>query len=219
MLKMQNDRTVRWRHLVEASAAGAAMILFALFLHSEWPLVLLAPFGLLVTVLAISHFFATSDLFADTFGLTRLSHKAWLYSALGVLMGAGAAIAYRLNMGWSPVPGTLGRFALLAGMIGLTEGLIYRGYIQGRLRSLGPVAAVTLVALFYSIYKYILFAIPSPPPGTDVAILALITFLGSLIGGAMRELSGSVVPPIAAHVAWDVVVYGELSRAPWWVWS
>jgi hypothetical protein len=25
--------------------------------------------------------------------------------------------------------------------------------------------------------------------------------------------------PLAAHGAFDLVVYGELARAPWWVWN
>jgi hypothetical protein len=35
----------------------------------------------------------------------------------------------------------------------------------------------------------------------------------------LREFAGGVLPPVAAHVLFDLVVYGERVEAPWWVWS
>jgi len=35
----------------------------------------------------------------------------------------------------------------------------------------------------------------------------------------MREVSGSVIPPVIAHALFDIIVYGGASLAPVWIWS
>jgi hypothetical protein len=39
-----------------------------------------------------------------------------------------------------------------------------------------------------------------------------------VIFGLLRQVSGSVAPSMVAHAAFDLLVYGALARAPWWVW-
>jgi membrane protease YdiL (CAAX protease family) len=195
------------------------MELFAVFLHRSGPSGWLAPVGLLVAALAIIHCFTAADFSFQTFGFTRFSTKVWLITALGALGGIVTGIMYRWRLGYSLVPDHWGWFALLAGLIGSVEELVYRGYIQGRLGNLGPVLAVVVAALYHAAYKWVLFVVPPPPEGTNLLMLAVIPFAGGLFKGALREITGSVAPPVAAHASWDVIVYGELSRAPWWVWS
>jgi len=36
--------------------------------------------------------------------------------------------------------------------------------------------------------------------------------------GATRAITGSVVPAVVAHIAFDFVVYGAVGESPWWVW-
>jgi membrane protease YdiL (CAAX protease family) len=45
------------------------------------------------------------------------------------------------------------------------------------------------------------------------------TFVGGVVLGLLRQISDSVVPPIVAHAVFDLLVYGALVRAPWWVWG
>ena len=45
------------------------------------------------------------------------------------------------------------------------------------------------------------------------------TLVGGLAFGLIRELSGGVLAPLAAHAAFDLIVYAELAEAPWWVWA
>jgi membrane protease YdiL (CAAX protease family) len=52
----------------------------------------------------------------------------------------------------------------------------------------------------------------------NIGFLAAGTFAVGLILGVFKERSGSVWPPVTAHVLFDIVVYGEYGSAPWWVW-
>ncbi len=126
---------------------------------------------------------------------------------------------YRWSCARALFPGALLGFAPLAALIGGTEEIVYRGYVQGRARRLGVFPAVVLASLCHAAYKCALFALPASPVQTDFLFLATWTFLGGLVFGALRELAGSIAPALAAHACFDIVVYGDLAQAPWWVWS
>ena len=113
----------------------------------------------------------------------------------------------------------LGSFAAVAAAIGVTEELVYRGYVQGRLRALGPLAAAILAAVGHTAYKCALFALPPLAVEIDLPFLALGTLVVGVGFGALRERSRSVLPALAAHACFDVLVYGQGAQAPWWVWS
>jgi len=79
--------------------------------------------------------------------------------------------------------------------------------------------AVMLAAAAHTAYKAALFAFPPEGVVIDLEFLAVWTLIGGVVFGALRELSGSVLPPLAAHVVFDIVVYGGSVQAPWWVWG
>ncbi len=91
-----------------------------------------------------------------------------------------------------------GRWASLAlAPIVLGEELVWRGSVQGALAGrLGRAAGVPLAALAY--------ALAHVPLGSPV--LLLVAFGCGLAWGALRALTGSLVPPLVAHLAWDVLV-------------
>jgi membrane protease YdiL (CAAX protease family) len=91
--------------------------------------------------------------------------------------------------------------------------------MQGRLKVLGGPTAVVSAALAHTVYKCALFALRDSPVEIDFAMLAIGTLAGGLVFGALREGARSVWPAVAAHAFFDVVAYGDLARAPWWVWS
>jgi membrane protease YdiL (CAAX protease family) len=152
-------------------------------------------------------------------GLAARTRRGAVLLVVGVVLGAGLGVLYRAFGGWPALPGDLARLALAAAMIGATEELAYRGYVQGRLRGLGWVAAVALAALAHTAYKSALFAFPEAAVQIDFRFLAVWTFVGGCVFGMLRQFSGSVLPPVAAHVLFDLVVYGDRVEAPWWVWS
>jgi len=71
----------------------------------------------------------------------------------------------------------------------------------------------------HAAYKTALFVWPPAPVAVDLVAILALTFIGGLVLGLLREASNSVLPPVAAHVAFDFVVYGALDQAPWWVWG
>ena len=160
--------------------AAAGMCLFALFIHKGFPLVLLAACGLLTTGSAILWSLKKAPSPAATLGLSRFTGSVGAFAVLGCVLGVALGIAYRLKYGGGLLPSALGRFAPMAVLIGSTEEIVFRGYIQGRVRHLGPVWAVVLGALCHTAYKCALFALVPAAADVSIWILAAGTFLGGL---------------------------------------
>lgn len=133
------------------------------------------------------------------------------------VFGGLLAVWYRFAQGRGLLPGTLGWFAFPAVGIGLAEELAYRGFVQGSLVRLGGVAACVLAALAHAGYKTCLFALPPEGVAVRLVPLAGLTLAGGVVFGLSRWKTGSVAPAILAHVAFDVLAYGDLPAAPWWV--
>ena len=205
--------------LLEAFAAATGMGLFALFAHSGFPLVLLAGTGLLATTLAIIHSYRSERRLPKILGFTEFTKATAAYLILGCALGALLGISYRVNSNMGILPAGLGSFVFAAAIIGAAEEVLYRGFIQGRLQGLGRMVAPVLAAVAHTAYKLALFALPPEGIVIDYSFLALGTFGAGVIVGILREISGSVLPPIGGHVMFDIIVYGENISAPWWVWS
>lgn len=208
------------RHVAEAAAASAGMVLFALTVHCRLPWSLLAAVGLAVAAGAIGVSLAGATSVRTLLGIARPTLKTLLMIAAGLLVGGGLAAVYRLHAGLPALPaGGLEAFVLLACLIGAAEEVVYRGYVQGRLSRLGWPAAVVLAAAAHAAYKTALFAFPAAPYEVVCVPLAFWTLLGGIAFGLLRQFSGSLLPPVAAHAAFDLVVYGAIAEAPWWVWG
>jgi len=143
---------------------------------------------------------------------------AWC--ATGLALGAGLAVWYRVYLGCAAWPSDLRAFAPTALLIGGAEELVYRGYMQGRLRPLGSTGTVLATSAFHAAYKGALFAGPrgAASAGTLVVLVGFTFGVGALLG-VMRERSGSLWPCLLTHGLFDVLVYGETPMAPWWVWG
>jgi membrane protease YdiL (CAAX protease family) len=212
------------RHAAEAVAASAGMVLFALTVHSGLPWTLLGAAGLVAAAAAIGLSLARAPSACTLLGIARpsanASAKTLLMIAAGLLVGGGLAVVYRLYVGLAAVPaGGIEAFVFLACLIGAAEEVVYRGYVQGRLSGLGWPAAVVLAAVAHAAYKTALFALPATPYEVNYLFLAAWTLLGGIAFGMLRQFSGSLAPPVAAHAAFDLVVYGAMAEAPWWVWG
>jgi membrane protease YdiL (CAAX protease family) len=94
--------------------------------------------------------------------------------------------------------------------------LAYRGFVQGQLRRWGPILPCIAAAAAHTAYKCALFAMPAGSERPAFLSLALGTLIGGTVFGLMRQYLGSIAFPLAAHVAFDVIVYGDLAAAPWW---
>jgi membrane protease YdiL (CAAX protease family) len=208
-----------WLDVGEAAVAGAGMVVFALFAHSLSVPFAFSAAGLTLTAAALVRGVVRSRSPLVLFGLAPVARKTALYAALGAALGLALGVWYRRHIGAPPLPEAFKGFGLVAAVIGGAEEILYRGYVQGRVRRLGPIAAVACAALLHTAYKSALFAFPGAAMTIDLEFIVAATFIGGLIFGALRQLSGNVLAPLAAHAAFDLIVYSELAEAPWWVWS
>ena len=201
--------------IVFAFAAG--LVVFALSAHRPS---LLAPriFGIAVAGVALLLGVKWSSQPGKMLGLSKFPKKRLIFLPIAIGLGAGLGMYYRSLLGLTLLPGDLKKFCILAGYIGLCEELAYRGFLQGLLGKYGPFFACTLAALAHTAYKCSLFVFPNVPVRANLLFLGVGTFVAGLIFGLMREKLTSVIFPIVAHVTFDVVTYGNLSEAPWWVW-
>jgi membrane protease YdiL (CAAX protease family) len=119
----------------------------------------------------------------------------------------------------SLLPQTLTFIALIAPMIGITEELLFRGFLQGKLSSINIYAAIVLTSFAHTLYKYLVLRSLPSDIGTDFFLLIVVTFIAGLMFGVLRVLSRSIIPSCLTHGVFDVLVYGGFSTWPVWVWS
>jgi len=90
---------------------------------------------------------------------------------------------------------------------GLGEELFYRGYLQARLRrTLGAPAAIATASGMFAVrhYTQVLIAWPHVPwPAATIWVLA--AFIVGLALGWLYEKSGSLLPPILCHYAFNLL--------------
>jgi hypothetical protein len=150
-------------------------------------------------------------------GLAAVPQRRWGLLLPAVAVGAGLAVLCRVAYARTPLPQRLTGFCLVAGGIGLCEELAYRGFVQGCVGWLGWWGAAAAAAAAHTAYKVCLFVVPgaaATPP--EVVALGAATLVVGTAFGMSRRL-GSVAFAVAAHVSFDVVAYGDLAAAPWWV--
>jgi len=208
------------RSLTGIAAASAGMVIFAIGAHQDLPWMAVGVGGLAIAAAAIgwSGFGVARP--AELLGLDRFSKRIAVLAVGGGLLGAAAGLSHRDTLG-IPLfpPGDVEAFVVVACLIGATEELIYRGWLLGRARMFGWLAAIAIAAVAHAAYKTALFAWPSDPAPVELAEIALWTAAGGIVLGLMRLVSGSILPPMLAHVAFDFVVYRSVADAPWWVWG
>jgi membrane protease YdiL (CAAX protease family) len=208
------------------AAASCGMVLFAACAHHGLPWALLAAAGLLATAIAIGastgadQARASPDGLAALVGLNRMSAAVPAFALAGAAIGAGAGLWHRSGLGVPVFPQTsIQPFVIVACVIGATEELLYRGWLFGQARAYGWPAAVAIAAVAHAAYKTALFAWPPMPIAVSLPDMMLLTTIGGIVLGLLRTASGSVIPAVIAHVAFDFVVYRAMGSAPWWVWG
>ena len=207
------------RAIGEAGISAAGLCLFALFAHSPFPLTIFSFIGLLAAACAIHLSLRQAPSAAHLLGFSFAGRRAAAWLVIGCVLGAALAALYRWKLGWGFLPSHLAGFAPAAAAIGAAEEVVYRGYVQSRLSRLGRFGAIVGASFAHTAYKCALFALPPYAAQTDLVFLAACTFLGGLAFGALREFARSVIPPLAAHAVFDIMVYGGMAHAPEWTWS
>lgn len=197
----------------------AGLFLFALYVHERSWLFVIAITGLFLAALSIAIFFRSTKPGISVFGSLLFSPLAIVFMITGILAGGILAVCYRYFYFETIFPVSLTTFAIISPLIGITEELVFRGYIQGRIGELNRILAIIVAALGHTAYKFIVLRSLPDPSGIDFSFLITWTMIGGLIFGVLREISNSVLPPSLAHACFDVIVYGGFVSAPLWVWG
>jgi membrane protease YdiL (CAAX protease family) len=205
--------------ILEVILALFGIGVFAWFIHGEKYLFIIAVGSLVLVSLIISFSVFRSEGIYLIIGSDWFNKRAVVFSMAGFIIGVGLAVIYRVRIGLSLFPVTLTTVAIISPWIGITEELIFRGYIQGRMRIFGIFISIFLAAACHAFYKYLVLKSLHIDIGTDFSWMILITFMMGLILGASREISGSVIPALVFHATFDIFFYGDFSGMPVWVWS
>jgi membrane protease YdiL (CAAX protease family) len=74
-------------------------------------------------------------------------------------------------------------------------------------------------SISHTLYKFLI--IWSFPVHLDINLnyLTIFTFLAGIFSGWLRSRSGSIIPSSIGHGCFDIIVYGDLSILPIWVWA
>jgi len=123
-------------HPVAAAVACVGMVLFGLFAHAGLPRRIASFAGLAMAAGAIGVSLRRTPS-AALFGIPRLSRALAAWAAAGCALGCGLGVLFRMHVDGSYIPASLGSFVIVAVLIGAAEELLYRGYVQGQLASLG----------------------------------------------------------------------------------
>jgi len=210
-----------WKHpqrIRDVSLAVLGILMFAGFIHQAFPAKLLAIVGLSGAGAVIAYSIRGKAI-PEAFGMNRFHRKVLLYCLPAIALGMLLAMLTRNTFDISLFPVRITVVALVAPMVGAAEELIFRGYIQGHLHPIGRIFSVVYASAVHTSYKLLVILSLSIPLQFDFFFLVLWTFVGGLLFGFLRELSSSTLPPMIAHAAFDVVLYGGLATSPVWVWT
>jgi membrane protease YdiL (CAAX protease family) len=195
------------------------MCIFGIFIHADfwWRIISFAGLALAAMVISLS----AGDIksLPEVLGIVPFTQKLFFYCIAGIIFGMLLGLVYNFIKADSMLPPALTRFALIAPLIGITEELVFRGYVQSRSAPLGVLASVLIAASGHTLYKYFVITTVSVDLDTYIPSLILLTFLTGIVLGMIRETSRSVIPPALAHGIFDIIVYGGATLTPVWIWS
>lgn len=208
----------KYAYLPEAILCSLGLMVFSFFIHYEFPLCLISFAVLILPAYIIGkNLKSLSDLKRIT-GESGAHKIILLYCFFGIFLGTLSAIFYRWHLGISIFPKYLNSFVLVAALIGCTEELVFRGFIQDYVKSINAPFSILFSTISHTGYKCCLFLSPVTATDFNIGFLALWTFIAGILFGTIRHISKSILPTLIAHALFDILVYSEFTSAPWWVW-
>jgi membrane protease YdiL (CAAX protease family) len=205
--------------LLSALLVTGGMCIFGLFIHAHSWRRMISFAGLALAAAVISRSAVNITSLLKLLGIVPFTRKVIHYSLAGMIFGTLLGVLYNYLKADSLFPGSLAKFALMAPLIGITEELVFRGFVQSGAASAGALLSVLMASFGHTLYKYVVIRTVPFDLQTDIPSLVLLTFLTGVVFGMMREASGSIAPPALAHALFDIIVYGGASHAPVWIWS
>lgn len=198
-------------------ALTGALWFFSLFISFDFPIKTIALFALAMAgfwIYAIHRDIAGS---VFSFSLWRFKKSLnWILVAL--ILSLILAIYSRIDDGLPAIPSKIGRFVVVAVLIGFVEEVVFRGFVQGGAQQWHQTGAIVLASVSHAGYKALLFVFPLQHLNNNSLELFGYTFVAGLVLGYSRYITGSLWTAILAHCFFDFWLYMEQSSAPWWVW-
>lgn len=204
--------------LIRSLAIGLAVCCFGICVHAPYPGSIFAGFFLLLLAWLISKALADypAILFAMSVWKWPVGYAKTMWIA--IIGSVIVSIIYRYAEQMPLFPVGITPFVIVAVMIGAAEEVLFRGVIQGEAMRYRPKLAVFISAIVFAVYKALLFSWPSEINHVNQTGLFFLTFIAAILLGISRMNSKSILPAIAAHGLFDLYVYAETAKAPWWVW-
>jgi membrane protease YdiL (CAAX protease family) len=194
-------------------------LIFAAFPRNPGSFLNISYAGLVLVAAVIAFNIRKPVDFLKVFGLNAIPREKLHLFLAGLLTGVFFATIYRKDLEASEFPDKLTLFALTAAAIGFTEELLFRGFLQERLRKMSIFWSVVIAACSHTAYKILLFASLRPLYEVDLLYLGSWTFICGLLFSVLKERSGSTLTPVSGHVTFDILVYGDQAQIPWWIWA
>jgi membrane protease YdiL (CAAX protease family) len=211
----------REKKLIRLSVAilcSLCFMAFSFFIHYKFPFRLLSFAALLISAFIISRNLGSYSDFKKIIYDNFSFKTSLLYIISGITAGILIAGVYRWHLDISIFPKSIHCFVIVAAFIGGIEELVFRGFLQDYAKNINGPFSILFSTVSHTGYKCCLFLSPLVIGHIDAGFLALMTFLFGLIFGLITYLSRSLLTALAAHIVFDILVYAELIRAPWWVW-
>jgi membrane protease YdiL (CAAX protease family) len=205
--------------LVESLICVAGIVVFAVFSHDRPVPFILSVAGLVLAAIIININAHTLKDLRQLFGFNRISGTTILFIIISIVFGILIAVVFRRHKHDLLIPARLTYFVIPALLIGATEELVFRGFIQGHTRRIGVMVSVIFATLAHTLYKCSFILAHQSGYETDMLFLMKWTIFGGFIFSLIKEYSNNIIAPIAGHAVFDLLVYGDLISAPWWVWS
>jgi membrane protease YdiL (CAAX protease family) len=208
----------KYAPLAEAILCSFALMVFSFFIHSEFPFRLLAIAALFLAAWIFSRNLQSLSDLGKTFSVSVPIRSMVLYCFTGMFSGMVMGIFYRWYLGISLFPDSFHLFVLVAALIGSTEEIVFRGFLQDHVKSINGPFSILFSTISHTAYKCCLFLSPMVTAGIDIGFLAFWTFSGGILFGTIKHFSKSILPPIIGHALFDIMVYAGFVNPPWWVW-
>jgi membrane protease YdiL (CAAX protease family) len=204
--------------LLEAILCSFALMVFSFFIRSEFPFRLVAVAALFLPAWIFSQNLQLLSDLGKIFPASEPVRSTVLFCFAGTFSGIGMAIFYRRHLGISFFPYSFHLFVIVAALIGCTEEIVFRGFLQDQVKSINGPFSILFSTISHTAYKCCLFLSPMVTGGIDIRFLAVWTFSGGILLGTIKHFSKSILPPIIAHMLFDIMVYAGFVNPPWWVW-
>jgi membrane protease YdiL (CAAX protease family) len=157
----------------------------------------------------------------ELFTITSLSSWKKIilpYTFLGLISGLGLGLFYGWAYHTTLIPATLTVSAIIAPLIGITEELVFRGYVQGIFTEFNDWKGILAGSIGHSVYKLCVIGSYPIDVGADLFYLFLFTLAAGIFFGWLRKQARNLLPAAIAHAGFDLLIYGGLSSLPGWVW-